>query len=97
MVEQATSWVKQNSTLVYFLVGQLFAIFAGLTYIVNWKADLEGRIHILEERGSPHLASINNRLTVTEKETQANNARIDRIIEVMLRELPVKKEQLQPR
>ncbi len=94
MVEQATSWVKQNSTLVYFLIAQVFAIFAGLTYIVNWKADLEGRIHILEERGSPHLAAINNRLTVTEKETEANKARIERIIEVMLRELPIKREQL---
>ena len=96
MVEQATSWVKQNSTLMYFLIAQVFAIFAGLTYIVNWKADLEGRIHILEERGSPHLASINNRLTVTEKETEANKSRIDRIIEVMLRELPIKREQLRP-
>lgn len=96
MVEQATSWVKQNSTLMYFLIAQVFAIFAGLTYIVNWKADLEGRIHILEERGSPHLASINNRLTVTEKETEANKLRIDRIIEVMLRELPIKREQLRP-
>ena len=96
MVEQATSWVKQNATLVYFLVGQLLAIFAGLAYIVNWKADLEGRIHILEERGSPHLSSINNRLTVTEKETEANKARIDRIVEIMLRELPIKRDQLKP-
>ncbi len=96
MVEQATSWVKQNATLVYFLVGQLLAIFAGLAYIVNWKADLEGRIHILEVRGSPHLAEINNRLTVTEKETDSNKARIDRIVEIMLRELPIKRDQLKP-
>lgn len=94
MVEQATSWVKQNSTLVYFLIGQFIAIFTGLAYIVNWKADLESRMHILEVRGSPHLAEINNRLTVTEKETQGNQARIDRIVEIMLRELPIKKEQL---
>ena len=94
MVEVATSWVRQNATLVYFLLGQLLALFAALAYIVNWKADLESRIHILEERGSPHLAQINNRLTVTEKETQAQGARIDRVVEIMLRELPVKKEQL---
>lgn len=97
MVEQATSWVKQNATLVYFLLGQLLAIFAGLAYIVNWKADLEGRIYILEERGSPHLAEINRKLTVTEKETENQGRRIDRITEIMLRELPIKKEQIQPR
>lgn len=96
MVEQATSWMRQNSTLVYFLVGQVFAIFAALTYIVNWKADLESRMHILEDRGSPHLAEINNRLTVTERETKENVKRIDRIVEIMLRELPIKKEQLRP-
>jgi hypothetical protein len=96
MVEVATSWVKQNATLVYFLLGQLLALFAALAYIVNWKADLEGRIHILEERGSPHLAQINNRLTVTEKETTANKERIDRVVEIMLRELPIKRDQLKP-
>lgn len=94
MVEVATSWVRQNATLVYFLLGQLLALFTALAFIVNWKADIESRLHILEERGSPHLAQINNRLTVTEKETQAQGARIDRVVEIMLRELPVKKEQL---
>ena len=96
MVEQATSWVRQNSTLVYFLVGQVFAIFAAIAFVVNWKADLESRMHILEDRGSPHLSEINRRLTVTEKETENQGRRIDRITEIMLRELPVKKEQLRP-
>jgi hypothetical protein len=106
MVEQATSWVKQNATLVYFLIAQAIALASGLTYIVNWKSDLESRVHILEERGSPHLAEINNRLTVTEKETQANTARvemgikriddrIDRIVAIMTRELGKTPQQLQ--
>lgn len=85
-------------TLVIFLVGQTLALMSTLAYIVNWKADLESRVHILEVRGSPHLAEINNRLTVTEKETQANTARIEngieridqrvnRIVEILTREL----------
>ena len=53
-------------------------------------------MHILEDRGSPHLSAINNRLTVTEKETEANKARIVRIVEIMLRELPIKRDQLKP-
>jgi hypothetical protein len=106
MVEQATSWVKQNATLVYFLIAQAIALASGLTYIVNWKSDLESRVHILEVRGSPHLAEINNRLTVTEKETQANTARIEsgldrvdyrvnRIVEILTRELGKTPQQLQ--
>lgn len=97
MVEPIKSWVKENQGLVFFLIAQTIALTSGLAYIVNWKADLESRVHILEERGSPHLAQINNRLTVTEKETQANSARIDRVVEIMLRELPIKHDQLQPR
>ena len=69
---------------------------SALAYIVNWKADIEGRVHILEQRGSPHLAEINNRLTVTEKETEGNTHRIDRIVEIMLRELPIKPQDMRP-
>ena len=96
MVEQAKSWVRENSTLVYFLIAQTLALMSGLAYIVNWKADVESRVHILEARGSPHLAEINNRLTVTEKETEANSHRIDRIVEIMLRELPIKPQDMRP-
>jgi uncharacterized coiled-coil protein SlyX len=48
---------------------------------------LETRVNTLEVRGSPHLAEINNRLTVTEKETEANAASIRRIVDVLTREL----------
>jgi hypothetical protein len=40
-------------------------------------------------RGSPHLAEINNRLTTTEKETNANKDRIDRIVTIMTKELHI--------
>ena len=49
MVEQARSWVRENSTLVYFLIAQAIALISGLAYIVNWKADIESRVHILED------------------------------------------------
>jgi hypothetical protein len=43
----------------------------------------------LETRGSSHLAEINNRLTVTEKETGANSARIERMTDIMTRNLNI--------
>jgi hypothetical protein len=105
MVDDVKSWVKENQALVFFLIAQLIAVVSGLAYIVNWKSDLESRVHILEVRGSPHLSEINNRLTVTEKETQANTARIEsyghriderinRIVEIMTRELGKTPQQL---
>lgn len=93
MVEDVRSWFRENQTLVLFLLGQGGALFAGAFYAVSYMTQLEGRVNTLETRGSSHLAEINNRLTVTEKETQSNDKRIQRIIEIMLRELPVKRDQ----
>jgi hypothetical protein len=45
----------------------------------------------MELRGSPHLADINTRLTVLEGLTKTNKESVDRISEIMLRELPTKK------
>jgi hypothetical protein len=73
--------------LVFFLIAQTIALTSGLAYIVNWKADLESRVHILEIRGSPHLTVIDNRLTVLESTTAENKQRLQRVIEVMTREL----------
>jgi hypothetical protein len=86
-VNEAKSWIRENSTLVYFLFAQLVAAGAIAVSFVTYMTRLEERVATLEVRGSPHLAEINNRLTVTEKETEANKARIDRVVEIMTREL----------
>lgn len=81
------SWIKENATLVYFLIAQAIAIGAAVLSMTAYMVKLEARVDTLEVRGSPHLAEINNRLTVTEKETEANEQRLNRVIEVMTREL----------
>jgi hypothetical protein len=91
---ETVSWFKENQTLAMFLLAQLIAVVSGAGYGLSYMVQLEGRVNTLETRGSSHLAEINNRLTVTEKETTANKERIDRTVEIMLRELPVKREQL---
>lgn len=94
MVEAAKSWLKENSTLVYFLLAQAGALISfgawGLSYMVN----LENRVATMEIRGSPHLGEINTRLTVLESKTgnneeriNKNDERIDRIVDIMTREL----------
>jgi uncharacterized coiled-coil protein SlyX len=81
------SWLRENQGLMYFLAAQATAIAIGGASLIAYSVNLENRVTTLEVRGSPHLAEINNRLTVTEKETEANKARIDRVVEIMTREL----------
>jgi uncharacterized coiled-coil protein SlyX len=87
MMTSVKSWFHENQALVYFLVAQGLAIGAAVLSMTAYMVELESRVMTLEVRGSPHLAEINNRLTVTEKETEANKARIDRVVEIMTREL----------
>jgi hypothetical protein len=50
---------------------------------------LETRVSTLEIRGSPHLSVVDNRLTVLESKTSDNKEAIDRIVNVMTRELHI--------
>jgi hypothetical protein len=81
-VAEIKGWLKENQALVIGLIAQ--AIVAGI-YMVN----LEARVSTLEERGSKHLESINSRLTVTEKETENNVKRIERIVDIMTKDLHI--------
>lgn len=92
MTDGVRSWFKDNQALGVFLIAQTIAVITGAGYALSYRVQLESRITTLETRGSPHLAEINNRLTVLEKQTESNTARIERVIEVMLRELPVKQD-----
>ena len=83
------SWVRENSTLVYFLIAQAIAIGAAGVSIIAYSVRLETRVNTLEVRGSPHLSVIDNRLTVLEKQTEANKQSIDRIVDVMTRKLNI--------
>jgi hypothetical protein len=83
------SWVKANATLVYFLIAQAIAIGAAVLSMTAYMVRLETRVSTLEIRGSPHLADINTRLTVLEGLTKGNKDSIDRVVDVMTKELHV--------
>jgi hypothetical protein len=89
MIDKVRSWVAENQTLIYFLVAQAIAIGAAVISIVAYSVRLETRVNTLEVRGSPHLSEINNRLTVLEKQIEANKQSIDRIVDVMTKNLSV--------
>jgi hypothetical protein len=89
MVETAKSWLKENSTLIYFLIAQ--AIFIGGLAFSGWgyMVRLESRVDTLETRGSPHLSTIDNRLTVLESQTKTNKESVERIVDVMTKRLNI--------
>lgn len=82
-------WAKENATLVYFLIAQAIGIGAAVLSMTAYMVRLETRVATLEVRGSPHLAEINNRLTVLEKTTESNTSRIERIVTIMTKELHI--------
>jgi hypothetical protein len=90
--EKIKNWFNENQTLVYFLIAQAIGIGAAVLSITAYMVRLETRVNTLEVRGSPHLAIIDNRLTVLESQTKTNKDSVERIIDVMTRELgkPVK-------
>jgi hypothetical protein len=81
------TWFSENSTLVYFLIAQAIAIGAMTVSIIAYMVRLETRVLTLEVRGSPHLGTIDNRLTVLESQTKENKERLERVVEIMTREL----------
>lgn len=83
------TWVKENSTLVYFLIAQAVGIGAVVLSMTAYMVRLETRVNTLEVRGSPHLTVIDNRLTVLESQTRTNKESLDRIVDVMTKKLNI--------
>ena len=83
------TWVRNNATLVYFLIAQAIAIGAAVLSMTAYMVNLENRVATLETRGSPHLGVIDNRLTVLESQTRDNKERLERIVDVMTKKLNI--------
>jgi len=88
-----SSWLKENSTLIYFLIAQIIAIGAGGASILTYMVKLETRVHILETRGAAYSVSrmdaMTQKITVLEQKIENNENSIKRIVDVMIRELKV--------
>jgi hypothetical protein len=87
MIDTAKSWFRENQTLVYFLIAQAIAFGAAGISVIAYMVKLETRVTTLEVRGSPHLAVIDNRLTVLESKTTDNKEAIDRLVTAATRSL----------
>jgi hypothetical protein len=87
------TWVRDNSTLVYFLIAQAIAIGAGGASVLAYMVKLETRVSIMETRGAAYtverLAKIDDKITILQQQTEANTQRLERIIDVMTKKLNI--------
>ena len=90
--EGAQSWLRENSTLIYFLVAQVLAIGAGGASILAYMVRLETRVAIMETRGAEYsvarMAKMEERITILEQQTEANAARLERLVDQYLKQKP---------
>jgi len=87
------TWVRDNSTLVYFLIAQALAIGAAGASVLAYMVKLETRVSIMETRGAAYtverLAKIDDKITILQQQTEANTQRLERIIDVMTKKLNI--------
>src|SRR5580765_6982683 len=90
MVEQARSWIKENTSLVVFLVAQIVAFGAGAAAFIAYAVKLETRVFIMETRGAEFTVARMNgfdlRITALEGNIKDNKDRIDRILTELLKD-----------
>ena len=81
------AWVKANRpwSISFDRPGDRIDQWRGFPLTATWLS-WRTRVHTLETRGSPHLSTIDNRLTVLESQTSENKDRLERVVEIMTRE-----------
>ena len=93
MVEEAKSWLRDNSTLIYFLIGQFIAIGAFAASGIAYMVRLETRVSIMEERGAAYtvgrMDEMKLKINSLEAQIKHNEASIDRIVDTMTKRLNI--------
>ena len=96
MVEGVRSFLREHHGLVVFLGAQIVALGAGAAAMIAYSVKLETRVHIMETRGAEYtvdrMNKFDQRITVLESNIKENKASIDRVVEIMLRELNKEKK-----
>lgn len=91
MVTELRSWFKQNQTLILFLGAQAVALVTGGAALLAYMVKLETRVGIMETRGAEYtiarMDEMRQRITILEGAIKDNKDRIDRVVDILTREL----------
>jgi hypothetical protein len=93
MIDTTRTWLRDNSTLIYFLIAQFIAMGAlfasGLAYMVK----LETRVATMETRGAEYtvlrMEEMKLRINALEGQIKRNEQTIDRIVDTMTKRLNI--------
>ena len=93
MVEGAKSWLRDNSTLIYFLIAQFIAIGAFAASGIAYMVKLETRVHIMETRGAEYtvqrMEEMKLKIATLEHQIERNEQSINRIVDIMTKKLNI--------
>ena len=85
------NWIRDNSTLVYFLIAQFIAIGAGAASILAYAVKLETRVYIMEHRGAEYtvarMEEMKLKIAILEQGIRQNEEQIKRIVDALTREI----------
>jgi uncharacterized protein HemX len=92
-VTELKTWVRDNSTLVYFLIAQALAIGAAGASVLAYMVKLETRVTIMETRGAEYtvarMEEMKQRITVLEQQLEDNTQRLERVVDIMTKKLNI--------
>lgn len=78
-------WVRENATLVYFLIAQAIAIGAAGASVLAYMVKLESRVMTMETRGAEYsvarMAKMEERITVIEQKLTSNEIIVRRLVD----------------
>lgn len=93
MTNQFRSWWKDNHGLMGFLVVQALAIMTAGASILAYAVKLETRVSTMETRGAEYtvarMEEMKQRITVLEQKIDKNQQSIERIVEIMTKNLSI--------
>ena len=84
------AWVRNNSTLVSFLIAQAVALISGGAWALQYMVKLETRVHTMETRGAEYsvarMAKMEERITVIEQKMASNDIIMRRLIDEFVKD-----------
>jgi len=93
MIDRTRSWIKENSTLVYFLIAQFITAGAMAASALAYAVKLEGRVYTMEIRGAQYTVARLDELKLSiaklEQSVDKNEDQIKVIRDIMTRRLNI--------
>jgi len=92
--DKVKSWLSEHqTTLIIFLMGQLLVIGGGAAGFFAYMVKLETRVHTMETRGAEYtvlrMEEMKLSIAKLQQEIAKNERSIERIVDVMTRELHI--------